>query len=107
MVKVCLIFWFPWNIYDHCYACTVGSGSSCQGALEEDAKSIKNINVKDTVSDYYGNELKDKNDLKTSACCTINDIAPQIKEAFKDIADEIQMKFYGCGSPIQDSFMMK
>jgi len=51
------------------------------------------------VADYYGKVLKTKKDLKTSACCSIDKLPAYVKEPLKLIEDEIQTKFYGCGSP--------
>ncbi len=51
------------------------------------------------VSEYYGKVLKTKNDLKTSACCTLDKLPVYVREPLKLIEDEIQTKFYGCGSP--------
>lgn len=52
------------------------------------------------VSEYYGKVLKIKADLKTSACCALDKVSDYVKEPLKLIEDEIQTKFYGCGSPI-------
>ncbi len=82
------------NCDEHCYACTACAGSSCQGAL------IDQKGIKESVKDYYGNVLEGTKDLKTSACCTTDAYAPHIKEALKYIADEVNQKYYGCGSPI-------
>jgi len=52
------------------------------------------------VKDYYGKQLQSKGDLKTSTCCAIEKIPAEIKEILPLIADEIQNRFYGCGSPL-------
>jgi len=52
------------------------------------------------VSEYYSKVLQTKKDLKTSACCTLDQMPAYITEPLKLIEDEIQMKFYGCGAPI-------
>lgn len=52
------------------------------------------------VTEYYGRILQSKKDLKTSACCSLETLPAYVKEPLKLIDDEIQMKFYGCGSPI-------
>lgn len=52
------------------------------------------------VKEYYGKTLKTNDDLKTSACCTDENIPPYIKEVLKEIHDEVLTKFYGCGSPL-------
>ncbi len=53
----------------------------------------------DAVKEYYGKILSSSNDLKTSACCSIeNDSA--LLDTLKDIHPEVLERFYGCGSPI-------
>ncbi len=52
------------------------------------------------VCDYYGKVLQIKKDLKTSACCTLDQMPAYVKEPLKLIEDEIQLKFYGCGALI-------
>lgn len=52
------------------------------------------------VKDYYGEQLKVKRDLKTSACCTPDFVAENHKKILSEIEPEILEKFYGCGSPI-------
>ena len=53
-----------------------------------------------TVKDYYGKELQGTQDLKTNACCTAVNYPPHIKEALKNIHDEVMAKYYGCGLTI-------
>jgi arsenite methyltransferase len=52
------------------------------------------------VSEYYGKILQTKKDLKTSACCSLEKLPAYVQEPLKLIEEEIQLKFYGCGSPI-------
>jgi len=82
---------------EHCYACTVNRGSSCQGALvrEED-----DFDVKRNVRHYYGDVVKTTADLKTTACCTPDSMPEHVRAALPYIADEIKERYYGCGSPI-------
>jgi len=56
--------------------------------------------VTDSVKDYYGKVLQGTKDLKTSACCSTEDIPARHKKILGNIEDEIMMRFYGCGSPI-------
>lgn len=84
-------------VAEHCLACTVNRGSSCHGEL---ATSNINSDIKEIVKKYYGEELSSTKDLKTSACCNLNDVPEYIKEISPMLADEIIMKYYGCGSPI-------
>jgi len=79
---------------EHCYACTAGSGSSCYGALDEE------FNTEKVVKEYYGSTLQSSKDLKTNACCTLEEIPKYIKRIIPMIDEEIILKFYGCGSPI-------
>ena len=58
------------------------------------------MDIKRTVKQYYGEILQGTTDLKTGACCTGEAIPEYIKEILPLINDEIQTKFYGCGSPI-------
>ncbi len=63
--------------------------------------SLSMVNLKkEEVKDYYGRVLKTNGDLKTSACCTTDNLPEYIKTILKNIELEILEKFYGCGSPI-------
>ena len=50
-----------------------------------------------TVSQYYGEVLQQSSDLKTNACCTIEEIPDYMKRALNNIHDDVMMKYYGCG----------
>lgn len=52
------------------------------------------------VKEYYGKELQSSNDLKTNACCTLEAPPKHILEALKNVHDEVQAKYYGCGLAI-------
>ena len=52
------------------------------------------------VQDYYGNEIQSTADLKTTACCAIEEPPAKIKEVLSEIHDEVHAKFYGCGLTI-------
>lgn len=55
----------------------------------------------DAVKDYYGTVLKGSEDLKTNACCCVDEqLAPSVKAAMARVNDEVIRRFYGCGSPI-------
>ena len=54
----------------------------------------------ENVKKYYGEVLSQKDDLKTSACCTAEAMPAYLRPLLKNIPDEIQNRFYGCGSPI-------
>ena len=55
-----------------------------------------------SVQDYYGKELNTTQDLKTSACCTLDDPPSHIKEILSTLHDEVLTKYYGCGLTIPD-----
>jgi len=52
------------------------------------------------VQDYYGKELASSADLKTNACCTLTAPPEYILEALREVHDEVQAKYYGCGLTI-------
>ncbi|MFH1483892.1 MAG: arsenosugar biosynthesis radical SAM (seleno)protein ArsS [Chloroflexota bacterium] len=85
------------SLGEHCYACTAQGGSSCHGTL---AEAGQESDMKEGVKRYYGGEIKETQDLKTSACCTPGDLPSYIGEVLPLIPDEVRMKYYGCGSPI-------
>lgn len=51
------------------------------------------------VKEYYG-KLKSKNDLLSGACCALDRPPAEIRAILPLIANEIQDRFYGCGSPL-------
>ena len=59
-------------------------------------------NIHESVKDYYGKELENSDDLKTTACCTIAEPPKYIKEILSKIHDEVMSKYYGCGLTIPD-----
>jgi len=98
---------------DHCYACTAGEGSSCHGALTKEIKKplLNNLTIKEVirpedvklqVQNYYGKEILQTSDLKTSACCTADSVPDRVKRALSYVPDEVQAKYYGCGSPFPE-----
>ncbi|MEO1477411.1 MAG: methyltransferase domain-containing protein [Bacteroidota bacterium] len=52
------------------------------------------------VRDYYGSTLETSADLKTSACCSTEDLPAKHKAILGQLEDEVLAKFYGCGSPL-------
>ena len=52
------------------------------------------------VQTYYGKELSTSEDLKTNACCTLEEPPKYIKEALSNIHLEVLEKYYGCGLAI-------
>lgn len=58
--------------------------------------------IHESVKDYYGKELTESADLKTNACCTIEEPPKHIKKALAKVHDEVMAKYYGCGLTIPD-----
>jgi 2-polyprenyl-3-methyl-5-hydroxy-6-metoxy-1,4-benzoquinol methylase len=58
--------------------------------------------VNEEVKDYYGKELTQSSDLKTNACCTMVAPPKHIMNALRNVHDEVQAKYYGCGLTIPD-----
>lgn len=79
----------------HCYACTVNSGSSCHGEVIKEE-----FNAQDNAKEYYGEVLSSSEDLKTTACCTLDMIPKRVRDTLPYIMDEIKDRYYGCGSPM-------
>jgi SAM-dependent methyltransferase len=52
------------------------------------------------VQDYYGRVLASTADLKTTACCSTEDLPTRYKAVLALLPDEVLARFYGCGSPI-------
>lgn len=56
--------------------------------------------IRGSVSKYYGETLRNSDDLLTSACCTPADQIPRaVRDALVLVPDEVKAKYYGCGSP--------
>lgn len=51
----------------------------------------------DFVQKYYGEILEKTEDLKTSACCTLEAPSRHVTEALDKIHEEVVAKYYGCG----------
>ncbi|MEQ1789026.1 MAG: methyltransferase domain-containing protein, partial [Rickettsiales bacterium] len=60
----------------------------------------KKNTIIESVQEYYGEVLKTKDDLKTSACCPIDAMPVHLRPYMANVHEEVQEKFYGCGSPI-------
>ncbi len=54
----------------------------------------------ESVKAYYGRILQTNKDLQTSACCTAAALPAHLVALAAEIHEEVQEKFYGCGSPI-------
>ena len=53
----------------------------------------------DAVKDYYGRVLTRTQDLKTSACCSVEALPPLLRALARQLHPEVVSRFYGCGSP--------
>jgi len=49
------------------------------------------------VQNYYGEVLQATDDLKTSACCTIDAPPEYLRAALARVHDEVLTRYYGCG----------
>lgn len=47
--------------------------------------------------DYYGSVLQGSEDLKTDACVTIEAPPLAVREALRNVHDEVKSRYYGCG----------
>ncbi|WP_163336359.1 arsenosugar biosynthesis radical SAM (seleno)protein ArsS [Desulfopila sp. IMCC35008] len=102
----------------HCFGCTANSGSSCSGqvsTMEQAgvAQTTMSVGLKeqdsavaqrseasmdlDAVRNYYGKVLQGSNDLKTDACCTLEDMPPWLRQALNNVHTEVLDRYYGCG----------
>lgn len=93
--------------HHRCFIC-YSDGISCSEIINTSGKikNKKSILIqkesvdRDDIKKYYGKVLKTKRDLKTSACCSTEDVPDYVKSILLEIEEEILDKFYGCGSPI-------
>jgi len=49
------------------------------------------------VQDYYGKQLQNSGDLKTSACCDASNVPGWLKPLLARIHPEVMSRYYGCG----------
>jgi ubiquinone/menaquinone biosynthesis C-methylase UbiE len=65
-------------------------------------KASQEDSAKENAMQYYGEHLKSTEDLRTGACTTNACTKPskRITDMLKKVPEEINSKFYGCGSPI-------
>ncbi len=61
---------------------------------------MNEVAISESVQNYYGEVLQSSQDLKTSACCTIDAMPMHLRALLSDIHPEVVAKFYGCGSPL-------
>ncbi len=58
------------------------------------------LEISETVQHYYGQVLQSSQDLKTSACCSIESMPVHLKPLLANLHPEVLARFYGCGSPL-------
>ena len=58
------------------------------------------IKITESVQHYYGQVLQSSDDLKTSACCSIDAMPRYLKALLAGLHPEVLERFYGCGSPL-------
>lgn len=58
------------------------------------------IEISESVRHYYGQVLQSSNDLKTSACCSIDAMPAHLKPLLANLHPDVIERFYGCGSPL-------
>lgn len=56
--------------------------------------------TRSAIQEYYGRILQSKNDLRTSACCSIDTMPEPVRRIVPELHPEVKDKFYGCGSPV-------
>lgn len=55
------------------------------------------VGVYDVVQDYYGKQLSNSGDLKTSACCDVSTVPVWLRPLLANIHPEVLARYYGCG----------
>ena len=55
------------------------------------------MTVHESVKEYYGKTLGGSEDLKTDACCTLDDTPDFLKPVLAKIHPEVASRYYGCG----------
>lgn len=60
------------------------------------------MDIIESTKNYYGKVLQKSSDLKTNACCTNIRPPKYILDAIKNIHDDINNSYYGCGLVIPD-----
>jgi arsenite methyltransferase len=59
--------------------------------------------MREDVQHYYSEVLQSSADLRTDACCTIDDTPDFLKAALAEIHDEVLTRYYGCGLVLPDA----
>lgn len=53
-----------------------------------------------SVRTYYGETLQSSDDLRTTACCSIDAMPVPLRTILSQLHPEVRDRFYGCGSPL-------
>jgi arsenite methyltransferase len=53
--------------------------------------------MRDIVQRYYGEVLQSSADLKTDACCTLDDMPSYVRDIISQVHTEVRNRYYGCG----------
>ncbi len=53
--------------------------------------------MREQVQRYYGETLQSTADLKTTACCTSDEVPGHVREILASIHEEVRARYYGCG----------
>ncbi len=61
---------------------------------------MSNTAINESVQNYYGQVLKSSEDLKTSACCTLDAMPLYLRPLLADLHPEVIARYYGCGTPL-------
>ena len=61
---------------------------------------MNDTTISESVQHYYGQVLQSTDDLKTSACCTLDDVPKHLRQLLADVHPEVVSRYYGCGSPL-------
>ncbi len=56
--------------------------------------------ITESVQNYYGQVLQSSDDLKTSACCTLDSVPVHLRPLLADLHPEVVARYYGCGTPL-------
>ena len=83
---------------NNCCEETFPNGDVNTDANENGKRSAESV-IED-VKEYYGKQLQSTDDLVSGACCSTERPPAEIRDTLPLIAEEIQARFYGCGSPL-------
>jgi len=61
---------------------------------------MNDTTISSSVKNYYGQVLQSSQDLKTSACCTLDAMPLHLRSLLADVHPDVISRYYGCGSPL-------